>query len=129
MAVTDPGSDNPSEQRCQLNDIAMLERMGGLASAQVHRSWKRSTPSWEAAAVEASSPWLRPQTSPGFASWRVPQPVRPGRERSSAGAGLPEQILLEIRSRTGAGFRRRLVKAADVVGNAAAGQANRRSGS
>jgi hypothetical protein len=38
VAVTDPGGDDPSEQRCELDDIVMLGLAGGLNSAQDHRS-------------------------------------------------------------------------------------------
>jgi hypothetical protein len=38
VAVTDPGADDPSQQRDELNDIVMLELTGGLTSAQPNRS-------------------------------------------------------------------------------------------
>jgi hypothetical protein len=38
MPVMDAGTDDPSQQRGQLNDIVMLELAGGLTSAQAHRS-------------------------------------------------------------------------------------------
>ena len=38
LPLTDAGGDDPSEQRCELDDIVMLELAGGLTSAQAHRS-------------------------------------------------------------------------------------------
>ena len=38
VPVTDAGGDDPSEQRCELEDIVMLELAGGLTSAQTDRS-------------------------------------------------------------------------------------------
>jgi hypothetical protein len=52
VAVTDPGADYPSEQRCQLDDVVMLELAGGLNSAQAHRSSGRRTSIWGTVAAQ-----------------------------------------------------------------------------
>jgi len=79
VAVTDPGSDDPSEKRRQLYDVAMLELTGGRPSAQAHPSWERSrNPSWEAVAVEghvasaetSSLPAIRVMESPATSQYR-----------------------------------------------------------
>jgi hypothetical protein len=53
VPVTDPGANDPSEQRSELHDITMLELTGGLTSAQAQRSRERGrTLRREATAVE-----------------------------------------------------------------------------
>jgi hypothetical protein len=38
LPVPNPGADDPSQHRCELDDIVVLELAGGLTSAQAHRS-------------------------------------------------------------------------------------------
>jgi hypothetical protein len=41
LPVMDPGADDPSQQRSQLDDLSMLEATGALTSVQAHRSCAR----------------------------------------------------------------------------------------
>jgi hypothetical protein len=58
LPVTDPGADDPPQQRSQLNDIIMLEAAGALTSTQAHHSRTRRPPSRPAVAIQGqrSSP-------------------------------------------------------------------------
>ena len=67
LPVTDPGSDDPPQQRSQLNDITMLELTRGLTCTQAHCSWRHSTtPRREAAAVEGHSASAETSDFPGI---------------------------------------------------------------
>jgi hypothetical protein len=61
----DPGGDDPSQQRGELNDLVMLELAGGLTSAQAHRSCARRPPSWRAVAVRGHPAWAAVVGFPG----------------------------------------------------------------
>ena len=67
VPVTDPGGDDPSEQRRQLNDVPVLELTGGLTCTQAHCSCRHgTTPGREAAAAGGHSASAETLDFPGI---------------------------------------------------------------